>query len=62
MNEELVTLVVEGEIEIYKFIDVQILKSWVVRNCNVGDLIDGDEWAVILCDLGEDDVDFVFKE
>lgn len=62
MDEEFVVQIIEGEVEVDQFVDVQILQTRVVRNNDVGDAIDGEERTIVPADLGEEKVDLVFED
>lgn len=62
MDEEFVVQIIEGEVEVDQFVDVQILQTRVVRNNDVGDAIDGEERTIVPADLWEEKVDLVFED
>ena len=62
MDEKLVTLIVEGEVEVDKFVDVEVLKAGVVRDVDCRDLVDCDEGTVVVWYFGEYQVDLILEE
>lgn len=61
MDEELIALVVEGEVEVDQFVQIEILQPRVVRDLYAGNAVFGEEGTIVLVDLGEKKVDLVLK-
>lgn len=54
MDEEFVALVVEGEVEVDQFVNVEVLKSGVVRNVDATDFVEGDKGSIVVANLWEE--------
>lgn len=61
MYKKLIVLIVEGEIEVDKFIDIQVLKTRIVSNDDIGNMIDGEKRAIISFNLGKEQINLVLK-
>ena len=62
MDEELVTLIIEGEIEVDKFVDVKVLEAGVVGDVDGWYFVDCDEGSVVVWYFGEYQVDLILEE
>ena len=62
MDEELVALIVEGEIEVDQFVDVEVLKAGVVGDVDGWYFVDCDEGTIVVWYLWEDQVDLILEE
>ena len=61
MNEELIALIVKGEVEVDQLVEIQVLQSRIVRDDYARYAVFGEEGPIVFVDLWKDKVDFVFK-
>lgn len=62
MNEQLVALVVKGEVKVDQFVYVEVLETGQMGKSYVRDLVDGHKGTVVAGHLGKKQVDFVLKK
>jgi hypothetical protein len=62
VDEQLVALVVEGEVKVDQLVDVQVLQPRQVGQRDVGNPVDGHEGTVVVGHLGEEQVDLVLEQ
>jgi hypothetical protein len=61
VDEELIALVVEGEVEVDQFVEIEVLQPRVVRDFYAGNAVFSEEGTIVLVDLGEEQVDLVLE-